>query len=243
MSNNPAEEMFRFVESVQHLEDRGAISDQLLRSARSFGLMNFGISGLPDKGEKIDPYVLLCGWPEEWFARYAERGYVHADPVIARTRETDTPFTWSEAIGQRALTPSERRTMDEASEFRMMDGFTVPIHSIHGLSAIVTFGAEKVQLGEKERGALHMIAIYAHNRLRTLPSGGGTDNGKRSKLTMRERDCVLWCAQGKTNWEISAILGLSERTIEAYLKNAGVKLGTVNRAHLVAESIRRGVIH
>jgi len=242
MPNSPADEMFRFVECVQHLDDRNAIADQLLRSAKSFGLMNFGISGLPQQGESIEPYFLLSGWPPEWFSRYVARDYVHCDPIIARTRESDSPFTWDEACTGRELTRQARRVMDEATEFRMMNGFTVPIHSVNGLAAVVTFGAETIELGEKDRGALHMIAIYAHNRLRELLPASGANPGKGAGLSSRELDCVQWCAEGKTNWEISVILGLREKTIEAYVRSACAKIGAVNRSHLVAESFRRRLI-
>jgi DNA-binding CsgD family transcriptional regulator len=62
------------------------------------------------------------------------------------------------------------------------------------------------------------------------------------RLTMREVECLGWAAQGKSEWEISQILGISEHTAEKHLINARVKLGAVNRVHAVATALRRGVI-
>jgi LuxR family transcriptional regulator, quorum-sensing system regulator BjaR1 len=62
------------------------------------------------------------------------------------------------------------------------------------------------------------------------------------QLTPRERECLLWCAKGKTNWEISRILGLSERTVEHYLARAYRKLGSRDRARAVAAARRHGFI-
>jgi LuxR family quorum sensing-dependent transcriptional regulator len=53
---------------------------------------------------------------------------------------------------------------------------------------------------------------------------------------------VRWAASGKSAWDIGAILGLSQRTIEEYLANAALKLGAVNRVQSVAEAIRRKII-
>lgn len=61
-------------------------------------------------------------------------------------------------------------------------------------------------------------------------------------LTPRETECMKWAASGKTEWETSQILGISEHTAEKHLLNAKKKLGAVNRAHAVAEAIRRGLI-
>lgn len=65
---------------------------------------------------------------------------------------------------------------------------------------------------------------------------------RKINLTPRESDCLRWCSQGKTNWEISRILGLSERTVEHYLSRANRKLGTVNRVQAVARALKHGLI-
>ncbi|TIM27261.1 MAG: helix-turn-helix transcriptional regulator, partial [Mesorhizobium sp.] len=62
------------------------------------------------------------------------------------------------------------------------------------------------------------------------------------ELTPRERECMQWAAVGKSEWEISQILGISEHTSEKHLLNAKSKLGAVNRVQAVAEAIRRGYI-
>lgn len=64
----------------------------------------------------------------------------------------------------------------------------------------------------------------------------------RVDLTRREIECLQWAAVGKSEWEISQILGISEHTSEKHLLNAKAKLGASNRAHAVAEAIRRGYI-
>lgn len=74
--------------------------------------------------------------------------------------------------------------------------------------------------------------------VRTLRS----QDGVLLELTRREVECLSWAANGKSEWEISQILGISEHTSEKHLLNAKTKLGTVNRVHAVAEAIRRGYI-
>jgi LuxR family quorum sensing-dependent transcriptional regulator len=63
-----------------------------------------------------------------------------------------------------------------------------------------------------------------------------------ARLTARELECLAWAAQGKSEWEMARILGISEHTAEKHLINARVKLGAVNRVHAVATALRRGVI-
>ncbi|MBO0662802.1 LuxR family transcriptional regulator [Jiella sp. MQZ9-1] len=239
MSHSNTEAMFRFVDCVQHLEDQEAIANELFKTVQVFGFSSFGISGLPQPGESIEPYFLLSGWNPEWFSRYISRDYVHVDPIIARTHQSDEPFTWDEACRDKPLSRKSKQVMNEATEFGMHKGFTVPIYSHDGLSAVVTFGGERIELQDRDRGALHMIAIYAHSQIKRLLVKTNALDGCRAPLSSRERECVLWCAEGKTNWEIGRITGLAEKTVEAYLRNACLKVGAINRAQLVAESIRQ----
>jgi DNA-binding CsgD family transcriptional regulator len=61
-------------------------------------------------------------------------------------------------------------------------------------------------------------------------------------LYPRERECLLWTARGKTAWEISNILNLSQQTVTAYLKSATQKLGVHSKTHAVVKAILFGLI-
>lgn len=56
-------------------------------------------------------------------------------------------------------------------------------------------------------------------------------------LTSREQDAMRFVAEGKTDWEIGVILGVSEATARFHVDNARRKLGAVNRAHAVARFV------
>lgn len=57
-------------------------------------------------------------------------------------------------------------------------------------------------------------------------------------LTTRERDVLTWVAEGKSDWEIGVILGLSESTVRFHVDNARRKLNAANRTHAVARFLR-----
>ena len=90
-------------------------------------------------------------------------------------------------------------------------------------------------------GLVSLVSTYAVGRamqLHTLAS----KTIDHIVLTPRERECLQWAAVGKSEWEISQILGISEHVSEKHLLNAKSKLGAVNRVQAVAEAIRRGYI-
>jgi DNA-binding CsgD family transcriptional regulator len=61
-------------------------------------------------------------------------------------------------------------------------------------------------------------------------------------LTRQEIECLRWCKEGKTNWEIGAILRISEKTVEFHLGNAMKKLGAGNRITAVVRALKLGLI-
>ena len=61
-------------------------------------------------------------------------------------------------------------------------------------------------------------------------------------LSEEDRDILRNAARGATNKEIGLALGRSEISIKKRLQVIFAKLGAVDRAHAVAEAIRRGLI-
>jgi DNA-binding CsgD family transcriptional regulator len=61
-------------------------------------------------------------------------------------------------------------------------------------------------------------------------------------LTQKETECLSWCKEGKTNWEIGEILSISEKTVEFHLSNTIRKLGVSNRITAVVKALQLGLI-
>lgn len=65
---------------------------------------------------------------------------------------------------------------------------------------------------------------------------------QEAHISARERECLNWAAKGKTSWEISQILGVTESTIIYHLRNATRKLNAANRLHAVAKALKASII-
>lgn len=72
---------------------------------------------------------------------------------------------------------------------------------------------------------------------------GSTTCVKRScRLSPRELTVLLWMKEGKTNWEIARILGLSERTVRFHVGSIFEKLDVTSRTQAVARALGSGLI-
>src|SRR3546814_17779241 len=56
------------------------------------------------------------------------------------------------------------------------------------------------------------------------------------KLTRREAECTALIALGKTDWEISHILGIAQTTVRYFISRAKQRYGVFRRSELVARA-------
>ncbi|WP_353172847.1 helix-turn-helix transcriptional regulator [Paracandidimonas soli] len=64
----------------------------------------------------------------------------------------------------------------------------------------------------------------------------------KNPLSSREQLCLHWAAQGKTSWEIGAILGLAESTINFHMANICRKLGVTRRQAAITIAAQTGFL-
>jgi len=83
------------------------------------------------------------------------------------------------------------------------------------------------------------IIANIRNALENHIGGNGT-NG--SSLSMREKEVLKWLKMGKSSWDISKILDISERTVNFHITNIMNKLDAMTRTQAVAISIEKGLI-
>ncbi len=191
-------------------------------------------------------YVIISGYPDEWYARYTKQGYMLIDPAVKHCDTHNTPLIWefmefSDKQAQRA-----KKFMSEAAEFGLRSGITIPIHGAHGEVAVLSMVREEE--AQKSRSlilssmpTIQFLSFYIHEGVRNVMSTGSTAVGQ-IQLTNREKECLLWAAEGKSSWEISKILNISENTVIFHIKNTSKKLNVANRQQAIARAIAYGLI-
>lgn len=228
---------FDFVDAIERVTDPGTVIELFDGELKRYGFHAWLITGLPNHGERIDPLMMLNGWPKGWTETYTRLNLVQNDPVVAHCFRSTAPFVWRDAPYDPLTNPKAKEVMDRATDFRMNEGFCVPIHSSEGFQAVVTMAGEQVEAARQVRRALHLMALYAYGKAVELCLPKKFPEPRL--LTKREREVLQWTAAGKTAWEISQILGVAESTIIAHLKSAAAKYDTSNRVATVVAALRR----
>ena len=87
---------------------------------------------------------------------------------------------------------------------------------------------------------LTLLSVYAQDAaLRLLVAPPST---AAPLLTPRELEALRWTGEGKTAWDTSQIMAISQGTVEKFLQNAQAKLDTVNKTGTVVKAVRLGLI-
>ncbi|MEP9386182.1 LuxR family transcriptional regulator [Mesorhizobium sp. KR9-304] len=233
-----------YIGELQQADTPGAVCEKLIGVTSAFGLTALMAGTVPHSGTptgRQKDHILLCDWPAEWLERYVARNYVDHDPVVSRMKQLPAPVQWSDAAGGTKIDSDGEVVMGDAGEFKLKDGLAFPLVTLDGQIVMVSLGGERIEMSNQEFGMISLVATYAIGRAMQLLTEGNRAID-HIELTPRERECLTWAAAGKSEWEISQILGISEHTSEKHLLNAKFKLGAVNRVQAVAEAIRRGYI-
>ena len=223
-----------------------AICDSLTSFTSRYGLTSMVACTIPLRHERTrdaqSQHLLVSAYPTGWKDRYLDQGYVHIDPVVRRIKRDLSPFLWSEAspFVQEEHSAQIKKMFGEAGEFRLKAGLAVPLITLEGTAATVSLGGEAVDLPPEARGMISMISTFAIARAIGLRDKERKRQGPM--LTPREVECLRWAADGKSEWEISVILNVSEHTADKHLANAHRKLGAASRAQAVANALRWGLI-
>ena len=184
--------------------------------------------------------VMARSWHPQWATIYERENMTEADPVRRQLWRSVNPFLWSEVRYNPQREPLAKLIMHRAADFRMDEGLCVPIP--HGRSPIagINISGEKPDLGPGVRAALHIMSLFSYNRFRALAKPPSFPSA--NLLTKRECEVLQWVSVGKSDWDISAILNISERTARAHVTNAARKLNAANRPAAIAEALRVGEI-
>lgn len=182
--------------------------------------------------------LLNNSYPDEWMARYQSEGFQAIDPVVNALLSTWQQQRWSDLPD---LGPESKRFVDMARSFGLVHGTThgMPCRHRSGHS-LISFADDRNSFGKRELLLLELLVGPLHSTIETVLVQSPRE--ARIVLTTQERNVLSWLAEGKSSWEISRLLRISERTVKFHLMNLYKKLEVTNRAQAVAVAAQHGFL-
>ena len=235
--------------------DIRAVAQRLADDVREDGLRAMVWPDLSTLSEPVDAdghplNAEVFGWAEDELSPWRNVDKALRSPLLRAARVTSEPFCISRR-GIRSRTAN--RLLDQINLLDLehapapQSAIVIPVHMPLGQigAAILTSpGAGNMDLSARFRTSVDRLAaplwqfvtgyVSVSRDERYMPTEG--------LLTTREIECLSWVAHGKTDYEISIILGCSHAGIRYHVARVCAKLGAVNRAQSVFRAAQLGYI-
>lgn len=240
LSRKEAVTLLELIEASRSCTDReglrkliGSLGDML-----SFNMAVCGIARFDSAGAMNDQQIVNISYPEEWLGLYAEQGFAAVDPVVHAHIADFSAKPWSDAYCQWGR---PQPFISLAEDFGIRNGYSFGALSPTNGTASIFCLCNSRKNSTHTTEILDILAPHFHEALLRIiqPNPPSTSI---PALTPREIEVVRWLANGKNYWEISVILGISERTIKFHTSALQQKLGASNRTHAVARALSFGLI-
>lgn len=213
----------------------------LLDRIRGLVSGDYGICGV-GKGDKkglfAPPHIINLNYPMEWLQIYGANELYFQDPIVLRNLQDPGSQIWEEtySLFDGMLTD----LLMSSRDFGISHGVSGGMYASESkTTTLFSFSGKGKWFQKHQKEILEVLSPHLHQALlrvcKTLNRDPRVDT-----LSEREKEIVKWVKAGKTNWEISVFLNISERTVKFHVQNIERKLDAVNKAHAVAIMMEHG---
>ncbi len=217
----------------------GAIAP-LMAFAKPLGFNRFLISQLINPFSDASRHIMQhTNWPEEILVDRFEKGNVYKDPIVRYGIRSRHPFSWEQAYAYDNRYGSAMQ--NTARDYSMNDGFMFPMRRPGSPDGGISLAAERLDISRNEIAEMQLACAHSYYRLEDLHMNI-EQSSEPVSLTPREIDVLQFAAAGKTLWEMSKIMNVSEAAAKDAAKRARNKLNAVNITHAVSTAIARDLI-
>ena len=175
---------------------------------------------------------------EDWQEIYFQRKFFNQDPILSAVSNTQSAVDWRSAVALSEGVSDDFKNLSQ--KYVGSDGLTILVKAETG-STLLSFAMPKNTIDAENKTLIEYIAPHIHEVFNRQG-----EHIRRSlwqpNLSKRELEVLNWAKEGKSNWDISLILTISERTVKFHFSNIFKKLEVLNRSQAIARAIHHGLI-
>jgi len=230
--------------SVLEASDQAQFRSVVVRFAQQLGFEKVAAVVAVDRPGIAPEFTSVHNAPMGFEQGIQDMNMARRDPVMQHCRRNTMPIIWTQKT---YLDGGAIDVWDVQAQFGYRNGIAMALHMPEGRH--FTIGVERDQELPIDRveltrmvADLQLFAVHAQDTaLRVLVSE--TNQPERPSITPRELEVLRWTMDGKTAWEVGALLTITERTVIQHLQNAMRKLDCNSKHQAVLKALRLGLIH
>ncbi len=230
--------------SVMEARSRNEFRDEVVRFTQRLGFETVSAITIIDHGLGKSEFINVDNTPDNYVEPYADVSCYRRDPVMQHCKRQTVPIIWDQDT---YLAHGAGDLWEQQAGFGYRTGIAMALHMPEGRHFLLGVDRDQAlpsDVDELQRivADLQLFAVHAQEAaLRLLVPAAMQP--ERPALTPRELEALRWTMDGKTAWEVGAVLGISERTAVLHINNAMHKLGCVSKHQAVLKALRLGLIN
>lgn len=233
------EEVHKACETAQTSTQLCTVVDAAIQS---FGFSWFALVDDGDLGKNHPGCLMMTNYPSSWVDEVISARLYRNDPVHAASIRSPTGLCWERIREVIALTQVQLSVLERGRAHGLNAGYTVPFRIPGERGAFFSVARRKDRpFTYAEATSAQLIGGIVFQRGREMIKGRAV-KPHGAPLSPRQIDCLRLIAAGKTEWEMSIILGLSPSTIHEYVEGARRRYGVKTRSQLVLAAARDGYV-
>jgi len=184
--------------------------------------------------------LINYGYSEEWIELYFRRSFQLQDPVLLQAQCQDQAFVWQDSFGRSQQPTAEFHKLSRG--FLGSNGLACAVNGRGNKgSTLISMVLPDSLPAEEYVGALDYLVPHLHE-IFNRPGELNRCSLMAPDISRRELEVLQWAKEGKSNWDISHILSISERTVKFHFGNIFRKLDVINRSQAIAKAMHYGVL-
>jgi DNA-binding CsgD family transcriptional regulator len=229
--------------AVMEAKTPAQFRDEVVRFAHGLGFKYVSAMTVVDYSLTRSDFHNVDNTPSGYTQAFNDAGQGRRDPVMQHCKRDAVPIIWDQDT---YVSRGQGDLWEDQAQYGYHTGVALALHLPEGRHFFMGVDRDR-PLSIKPRtmtrivAELQLFAVHAQDTAFRIfaPAPAPAD---APAMTPRELEALRWTMDGKTAWEVGAIMNISERTAVLHLQNAMHKLGCVNKLQAVLKAIRLGLL-
>ena len=230
-------------QSVLEAKDQDQFRSVVIRFAQRLGFDKVSAMVAVDHIGTPSEFIAVHNTPLAFQQTFDSAVVGQRDPVLQHCKRNTVPIIWSQ---QTYLDKDAIELWENQAHYGYRSGIAMALHLPEGRHFMLGVDRDQALPSDGNEltrmvADLQLFAVHAQDTaLRVLVSEASRP--EMPALTPRELEVLRWTMDGKVTHEISALLGIGDRTTVWHLQNAMAKLNCNSKHVAVVRALRLGLL-
>jgi len=227
-----------------HSQSVKEFSKRLFTFTESLGFGTVAATVITDHSRTLTEFQTVTNVPPAYLGEFENLDLSRIDPVSQHCKTSSAPIVWDRRT---YASEREQELWQRQAAFGLRSGVAFAMHP--GKGRHFMFGADWsydrcASVRHFRRLAEDLLEFAAHAQAAAFELCQPAPPQADDRLLGRgELEALGWSMEGKTSWEIGAVMSISERHATLILHRAMRKLGCSTKYEAVLRAIRLGLLN